>query len=143
MRLDFLPGLEGVSFQAMHVHRGSGMSAARQGRRVGFGVAALIFGLGFLASLEIAGWQVARMYMEPIYATLCVMGFNLVIAAGFAVVAMRSSPSRAEIDALDVRKKAVQALRTSMTISALIPAAGYLWRRRRRGQVKRLSSPRR
>jgi hypothetical protein len=119
--------------------------AARQGRRAGFGVAALIFGIGFLVSLEIAGWQVARMYLLPIYATLCVMGFNLLVAAGFAVVATRSSPSRSEIDALDVRKKAVQALQTSMTISALIPAAGYLWRRRRRGQVKRMSasSPRR
>jgi hypothetical protein len=80
------------------------------------------------------------MYLQPIYATVCVMGFNLLVAAGFAFVAMRSSPSGAEIDALDVRKKAVQALQTSMTISELIPAAGYLWRRRK---VKRLSSPRR
>ena len=114
--------------------------AARQGRRAGFGVAALIFGTGFLVSLEIAGWQVARMYLLPIYATLCVMGFNLLVAVGFGVLAMRSSPSRSEIDALDVRKKALQALRTSMTISALIPAAGYLWRRRGRGKVKRLSA---
>ncbi len=58
--------------------------AARQGRRAGFGVAALIFGTGFLVSLEIAGWQVARMYLLPIYATLCVMGFNLLVAVGFA-----------------------------------------------------------
>jgi hypothetical protein len=114
--------------------------AARQGRRAGFGVGALIFGVGFLTTLEIAGWQAARMYMLPIYATLCVMGFNLVVAAGFAVIAIRSSPSRAETDALDLRKKAVHALQTSMTISAIIPAAGYLWRRRsnKRGQVKRL-----
>jgi membrane-bound ClpP family serine protease len=104
--------------------------AARQGRRAGFGVAALIFGLGFLITLEIAGWQTIRMYILPIYATLCVMGFNLLIAAAFAMVALRSSPSRAEIDALEVRKKAVQALQTTMMISGLVPTAGYLWRRR-------------
>jgi hypothetical protein len=114
--------------------------AARQASRAAFGVVALIFALGFLASLEIAGWQVIRMYLEPIYATLCVMGFNLLIAAGFVVIAMRSSPSRAEIDALEVRKRAVQALQTSMTISTLVPAAGYLWRQRgnNRTQVKQL-----
>src|ERR1700709_2859691 len=88
--------------------------AARQGRRAGFGVAALIFGLGFLTTLEIAGWQGSRMYMLTFYATLCIMGFNFVVAAGFAVVAMRSSPSRSEIDALEVRKKAVHALQTSL-----------------------------
>jgi hypothetical protein len=70
------------------------------------------------------------MYILPIYATLCVMGFNLLIAAAFAMVALRSSPSRAEIDALEVRKKAVQALQTTMMISGLVPTAGYLWRRR-------------
>jgi hypothetical protein len=112
--------------------------AARQGRRAGFGVAALIFGLGFLITLEIAGWQVARMYMVSIYATLCLMGLNFVVAAVFGFVAMRSSPGQSETDALEVRKKAVQALQTSMTISAIIPAAGYLWRRsNKRSQVKR------
>ena len=104
--------------------------AARQGRRAGFGVVALIFGVGFLITLEIAGWQIARMYMPAIYATLCVMGFNFLIAAAFALIAIRSSPSRSEIDALEVRKKAMNALQTSLTFSALVPAAGYLWRRR-------------
>jgi hypothetical protein len=114
--------------------------AARHGRRAAFGVVALIFGLGFLISLEIAGWQTIRMYILPIYATLCVMGFNLLVAAGFAMVALRSSPGWGEIDALEVRKKAVQGLQTSLTISALVPAAGYLWRRRgnKRSQAKRL-----
>jgi len=114
--------------------------AARHGRRAAFGVVALIFGLGFLVTLEIAGWQTIRMFILPIYATLCMMGLNLPIAAGFAMVALRSSPSRAEIDSLEVRKKAVQALQTSLTISALVPAAGYFWRRRgdKRSKVKRL-----
>jgi hypothetical protein len=103
--------------------------AARQGRRAAFGVAGLIFGIGFLVSLEIVGWQMARMYILPIYATLCMMGFNFLIAAGFAAVAMRSSPGRPEIEALAVRQRAVQGLRTSLTVSALIPAAGYLWER--------------
>ena len=104
--------------------------AARQGRRAAFSLLALIFGFGFLITLEIAIWQVLRMYILPIYATLCLLGFNLLIAVAFGFVAMRSSPSRAEIDALDVRKTAVKALQRSLTMGALVPVTGMLWRRR-------------
>jgi hypothetical protein len=114
--------------------------AERHGRRAAFGVVAVIFGLSFLVAVEIAAWQVVRMYILPIYATVCLMGFNLIIAAGFGMVAARSSPSRSEIDALDIRNKAVQALRSSMTLTALVPAAGYFLRRRgnKPGQIKLL-----
>jgi hypothetical protein len=104
--------------------------AARQGRRAAFGMFGLVFMVGFLTCLEIAGWQAVRMYLEPIYATLCVMGANLIIASAFAVLAMRSSPSRAETDALEVRQKAVKGLQTSLAITALVPMAETLWRRR-------------
>jgi ribose/xylose/arabinose/galactoside ABC-type transport system permease subunit len=104
--------------------------AARQARRAGFGIVALVFVIGFLVCLEIAGWQVARMYMEAIYATLCMMGVNLVIAVLFVVVAMRSSPSKQERDAVEVRRRAVKGLQTSLAISTLIPLAGTLWKRR-------------
>jgi hypothetical protein len=105
--------------------------AARQGRRVAFGLVALVFLMGFLASLEVVGWQVARMYLEPIYASLAMLGINLVIAIGFAIPAMKSSPGRTEIDAVEVRKSAVKSLQMSLAISTALPVAGALWRRRR------------
>lgn len=67
------------------------------------------------------------MYIVSVYATLCLMGFSFVVAGAFGFVAMRSSPGRSEseIDVLEIRKKAVEALQTSMTVSASITGAGY------------------
>lgn len=104
--------------------------AARQGKRVAFGVVALVFAVGFLISLEIALWQIIATYLLPIYATLIVLGINLVIAALFGALALRSSPSQGEIEALDVRNTAVTALQRSLAFSALVPVATGLWRRR-------------
>ena len=43
---------------------------ARQGRRAAFGIVAIIFVLGVLVLAEVAGWQVLRLYVAPISATL-------------------------------------------------------------------------
>jgi hypothetical protein len=105
--------------------------AARQARRAGFGLLAFIFVMGFLISLEIAAWQAIHMYLEAIYATLCMVAANLVIAIALAVPALRSSPGGVEIDAVEVRKSALKSLQTSLAISTAVPLAGSLWRRRR------------
>jgi ribose/xylose/arabinose/galactoside ABC-type transport system permease subunit len=114
--------------------------AARQARRAGFGLLAFIFVLGFLTCVEITGWQVARMFLDPIYATLCMMGVNLVIAVLFLVLAMRSNPSKQERDAVEFRQRALKGLQTSLAISTVVPLAGALWRRRSslRGPADRL-----
>lgn len=104
--------------------------AARQGKRAAFGMVGVVFAIGCLISLEIALWQIAAMYVLPIYATLIVLGINLVIAAVFGILAMRSSPGQGEIDALDVRNTAVTALQRSLAFGALVPVAASLWRRR-------------
>ncbi len=100
----------------------------RQGMRAVYGLLAFVFVLGVLALLNIFIWQLLRLYMQSIYATLILLAINLVIAAAFGVLALRSTPSQAEHDALDVRQRAVRELRASLTISALIPVAGTLLR---------------
>ena len=49
---------------------------ARQGRRAAFGAVAAIFVLGVLVLGEVAGWQVLRLYVMPISATLILLGIN-------------------------------------------------------------------
>src|SRR4051794_11887213 len=93
--------------------------AQRQGMRAAFGAAAVIFALGVLVLLNILIWQLLRLYMQPIYATLILLGINLAIAAAFGVLAMRSTPSQTEQDALEVRQRAVRELQGSLVLSAL------------------------
>jgi hypothetical protein len=98
----------------------------RQGMRVAFGLMAAVFAVSVLVLVNIAGWQVLRLYVQPIYATLILLGVNLVMAAIFAVLAARSSPSYAEREALKVRQQALQEARGSLALTALVPLAGTL-----------------
>jgi hypothetical protein len=82
---------------------------ARQGRRAGFAITALIFGLAVLALAEATGWLALRHRFESIPATLILLGVNLVIAAIFGVLAARSSPGHTEQEALQVRGQALDA----------------------------------
>jgi hypothetical protein len=110
----------------------------RQGIRAAFGLVALIFILGVLVLANVAVWQVLRMYIEPIYATLVLLGINLVIAVIFGILAARSSPSSTERDALQVRQRALREARSSLALGALVPAAGVLLRARRNNAAKKV-----
>jgi 4-amino-4-deoxy-L-arabinose transferase-like glycosyltransferase len=109
----------------------------RQGKRAALGLVAVIFALGVLVLAHVAGWQVLQMYVPPIYATLILIGVDLVIAAIFGIVAARSSPSGAERDALAIRQRALHEARNSLALGALIPLAGTLLRTRRNDARKR------
>jgi hypothetical protein len=104
----------------------------RQGLRIAFGVIAAIFALGLMILCNIAVWQILRWYVEGIYATLILLGVNLLFTVIFAMLAIRSSPSQAERDALRIRRDALVAARGSAALSTLIPIAGTVIRYRRR-----------
>jgi hypothetical protein len=101
---------------------------ARQGRRAAFGVVAVIFMLGVLVLAEVAGWQVLRLYVASISATLILLGINLVIAALFGALAAWSSPGHAEREALRIRRQALDAARGALSLTAAVPVASTLLR---------------
>ena len=94
---------------------------ARQGRRAAFGVVAVIFMLGVLVLAEMAGWQVLRLYVASISATLILLGINFVIATIFGALAARSSPSHVEREALRIRRQALDAARGTLFFTAAVP----------------------
>jgi hypothetical protein len=112
---------------------------ARQGRRAAFGVIAVIFMLGMLVLAEVAGWQLLRLYVEPISATLTLLGINFVIAALFGMLAARSSPGHAEREALRIRRQALDAAQGALSLTAAVPVASTLLRLGRRGGGRRRS----
>jgi cobalamin biosynthesis protein CobD/CbiB len=113
---------------------------ARQGKRVAFGAVAVIFMLGVLVLVEVVGWQVLRLYVASISATLILLGINFVICALFGALAARSSPSHAEREALRVRRQALDAARGALSFTAAVPVASALLRfgRRRGGRGRSL-----
>jgi hypothetical protein len=104
---------------------------ARQGRRAGFAVIALIFALVVLTLAEATGWLALRHLVESIPATLILLGVNLVIVAIFGVLAARSSPGHTEQEALRVRRQALDAARGTLAFTAALPAVTHLFGRRR------------
>ena len=111
----------------------------RQLRRAIYGVIAAVFAVGVLVLAHVAGWQVLRMYVAALYATLILLAIDVILAAVFGLMAVKSSPSRAEREALDVRQQALRETRNSLALTAIVPVAGALIRSRRRSKPRRSS----
>ena len=114
--------------------------AARQGRRAAFGAIALVFVLAVLALGEVAAWLALYLCFAAIETTLILLGINLVIAIVFGLLAARSSPSRAEREALQVRQQSLDAARGAVSLAALVPVGNALlrhWRSNGRSLVRR------
>jgi TRAP-type mannitol/chloroaromatic compound transport system permease large subunit len=109
----------------------------RHGMRAAFGVLAAIFGLSVLVLLDVTGWQLLRMYVTAIYATLLLLGINLVIALVFGALAARSSVSTHEREALRIRQQALQEARGTLGLAALLPVTRYLLAGNRRRGARR------
>jgi hypothetical protein len=108
--------------------------AARQGRRAAFGAIALLFVLAVLVLGEVATWLALYLRLAAIETTLILLGINLIIAISFGLLAVRSSPSRAEREALQVRRQALDAARGTLSLAALAPVGNTLlrhWRNNR------------
>jgi hypothetical protein len=99
----------------------------RHGTRAAIAAVAAVFAISVLVLLNVTGWQLLRLRFEPLYATLILLGVNVVLTALFGALAARSRESRAEIEALQIRQKAVDEM------------LGLLWRSsRRKSPPKRL-----
>lgn len=115
----------------------------RQGLRAAFGLIALVFLLAVLILANIAAWQVLQLYISPINATLVLLGINLLLAIIFGLIAVRSSPSRTEREALAIRQRALGEARNSLALSALVPAVGTFLRWRWQSKQRLLAGPKR
>ena len=110
---------------------------SRIAMRAIFAVVALLFVLGAIVFAHIAAWYWVRTGLDQTFlaATGILGGADLLVAIILGLLATRSAPSRLEREALDVRRKAIQAMTSSlnliqMALPILRIAADY--RRRRR-----------
>jgi hypothetical protein len=101
------------------------------------GLIALCFVLGALVFAHLAAWYWLRMGLDLTFpaAAGILGGVDLLVAVVLGLLAMRSSPSRVEIEALEVRRKAIQGIASTLSMTQLvIPVVRMVLNLLRRGR---------
>jgi hypothetical protein len=111
--------------------------ASRIVTRAIFGVVALFFVLGAIAFAHVAAWYWVRTGLDQTFlaSTGILGGADLLVAIILGFLASRSAPSRVEVEALEVRRKAIHAIGSTLSVAQLVVPmlriVGNLRRRRR------------
>jgi len=95
------------------------LRARRAAVRAILGLVALGFLTGAAAFCHVALWFWLRHHFEPPQSALILAGIDVVLAVLLALLAARSTPSRAELEALAVRHRAVEGITASLAFSAI------------------------
>jgi hypothetical protein len=95
---------------------------ARIVTRAIFAVIGLLFILGAVTFAHIAAWYEIRVALNQSYlATAGILGgADLLLAIILLFLATRSTPSRVEIEALEVRRKALEGLGSALNLTQLV-----------------------
>ena len=106
-----------------------GLHAKRTAGRVVMGSIALALLLGALGFGHIAAWFWLRDYLAGQYVALIFAGIDLLFALLLFLLAFRSSPGLAEVEALAVRRRALESATETLRISALLARLFEHWLR--------------
>ena len=91
----------------------------RTAMRAAFGIVAMGFLAAAVVFAHVAAWFWLRVAWEAQYAALIVAGADLLLAILLALLAARSSPGRIELEALAVRRRAIDSATSTLAFSAL------------------------
>jgi len=96
--------------------------AARIVTRAILGMIALLFIFGAVVFVHLAAWYWLRTGLEDSFftATEILGGVDLLLGLLLGFLASRSTPSRVEVEALDVRRKAIQAMGSGLSLTRLV-----------------------
>ena len=91
----------------------------RTAMRAAFGIVAIGFLAAAVVFAHVAAWFWLRVAWEAQNAALIGAGADLLLAILLAVLAARSSPGRVELEALAVRRRAIDSATSTLAFSAL------------------------
>jgi hypothetical protein len=94
--------------------------ARRLAKRAVSGCIAAMLLLGALVFLHIAAWFWLRDYLAGQYVALIFAAIDMVCGLIFALLAARSDPGQVELEALALRRQALDDASASLTVSALL-----------------------
>jgi len=90
--------------------------------RAVLGLVALLFVLGAVVFAHLAVWYWLRTDLNEAFltATGILGGVDLLVGILLGFLATRSTPSRVEVEALDVRRKAIEAMGSGLSLTRLV-----------------------
>jgi hypothetical protein len=96
--------------------------ASRIVTRAILGVVALLFALGAIVFAHVAAWYWLRTGLDQTFlaAAGILGGGDLLVAVILGFAATRSAPSRVELEALDVRRKAIRAIGSTLSLTQMV-----------------------
>jgi hypothetical protein len=97
-----------------------GLHAGRTVRRAVMGCIALALLFGALGFGHVAAWYWLRETLVPKYVALIFAGADLLLALLLFLLAFRSAPGLAEVEALAVRRRALDDATDALRISAVL-----------------------
>jgi hypothetical protein len=103
--------------------------------RVVLAVVALLFVIGAIVFVHVAAWYEIRTELNQSFLASAGMmgGADLLVALILALLASRSRPSRVEVEALEVRRQAVQGITNTLSMTQMaIPIVRMMANMRRR-----------
>lgn len=109
----------------------------RRAKRIATQIVCLILALPFLLAalgfVEAAFWNYLLDHFWPVQAALIATGGNLLVVAVLMVIAIsRGGDDRVAVEALEVRRRALESAQRSVTIAAMAgPVASFLINRMR------------
>jgi len=109
-----------------------GLRVQRELRRGILFAAAGVMAAAAFAMLHLVAWIALGPHVGPLGRALIIFGVDILLALILGLVAMRNRPSRAELEALSIRRTALVEARNGIGISIIPLAFGLLRRRRRR-----------
>jgi len=108
-----------------------GLRVQRELRRGILFAAAGVMAVAAFAMLHLVAWIALGPHVGPLGRALIIFGVDIALAVVLGLVAMRNRPSRAELEALSIRRTALVEARNGIGISMIPLALGMLRRRRR------------
>ncbi len=94
--------------------------ARRTVSRLAFAGVAVVLLFGAVLFAHVAAWYWLREHLAGQYVGLIFAGVDLLLAAILAALAARSSPSRVELEALQVRQHALEDAAGSLSIMTML-----------------------
>jgi uncharacterized membrane protein len=106
--------------------------ARRTVKRIMLAGLAMVLALAALAFAHVAVWAWLRETLAAQWVALIFAGFDLLLAVVFAILASRSAPASVELEALAVRRRALDDAAGALTISTMLIRLVEEWLRPRK-----------